>query len=210
MLIVIDGTASSGKGTVAKMLASKLGFAYLDTGLLYRYVGYKAKKTNSLSNIDSLVKIAISITPEDLQSESLKSDEVAQLASTIAKEPKVREALLSLQHNFAKTPTINNTKVLGAVLDGRDLGSFVFPKADYKFFITATLITRAQRRYKDLLVKKPNLTLTEVEKSLADRDFQDSSRPVAPLIKAEDAIFIDTTNYNPQQVLDILLSYIKI
>jgi cytidylate kinase len=210
MLIVIDGTASSGKGTVAKMLANKLGFAYLDTGLLYRCVAYKANKNNFLNNIDNLVKIANSITPEDLQNELLKSDEIAKLASIVAKEQKVRDALLSLQHSFAKNPAVDNIKVAGAVLDGRDLGSFVFPNANYKFFITANLSIRAQRRYKDLVIKNSNISLLEVEKSLADRDLQDSTRSVAPLQKAKDAIFIDTSNYTPQQVLDILLSYIKI
>lgn len=194
MIIAIDGVSASGKGTLAKLLAKKYNYAYLDTGLLYRAVAYKAYENNCLDNITSLETIAINLKAEDLENPALQQDWVAKLASNIAVHNEVRSSLLDLQRNFGKNYgfTIPN-QFKGAILDGRDIGTVIFPQASLKFFITASSAVRAQRRLKQLQAVNSNLTIEEIKKSLEDRDTKDSQRKLGALKKAADAYEIDTT-----------------
>ncbi len=204
--IAIDGTAASGKGTLAKKLAKKYGFVHLDTGLLYRKVANELiiqKKDTSTNLSYYSLKIARDLNFLKLNKEDLRSEETAKLASLIATYPKLREILNSKQKEFV---AINKTKFPGCVLDGRDIGTKILPNADFKFFIDASIDIRAKRR---LLEKNISFLHENDEKCMLhsliaeinERDKLDSSRKTSPLVPADDAHVIDTSFIDADELL---------
>lgn len=201
MIIAVDGESASGKGTVSKLLAEKFNFAYLDTGLLYRAVGYLVHQQNVLENKDAIILIAKNLTETDLKNEALRSNDIAVMASKIANIPQVREVLFDFQVNFANNPPAG---FKGAILDGRDIGSNICPNADIKFYVCASLTERANRRYKELLKSNPNASYEDIYNSLETRDKNDKSRAIGALKKVDDAIEIDNTNLNIQETFELM------
>ena len=210
-VIAIDGPSASGKGTLAKMMAERLGYAYLDTGALYRAVGLATlEMEGDPSNIHhvrpALHIIRRHLTPELLSNPALRAHVVSDAASKVAALPEVRAALLDYQRNFAKNPPGN---VGGAVLDGRDIGTVVCPDADMKFFVTADAQERARRRYEDVKAAVPGLTQDLVLQDIQKRDQRDKLRAVAPTLAASDAYVLDTTALNPEAALDEAVAVIR-
>lgn len=188
MIIAIDGPAASGKGTLARRIASHYRFAYLDTGLLYRAVAWRLKTAGqNLEDEAAAARAARDLTAEDLAHEELRQRHAGEAASIVAAMPSVRQALVEFQRRFAATPP-------GAVLDGRDIGTVVCPEAQVKIFVTASLEERARRRCKELVQRGEDTDLAEVEADLRARDARDSNRAVSPLRQAADAHLLDTTN----------------
>lgn len=179
--VAIDGPAASGKGTIARAVAAAFGFAHLDTGLLYRAVG--ARVLDGVSPEDA----ARALVPEDLESDALRTPDVAQAASRVAAVPEVRAALVDFQRSFA-------ARAGGAVLDGRDIGTVICPGAQVKLFVTASREVRAQRRCAELQGKGHDVSLEEVLADVTARDARDMGRADAPLKPAEDAVEIDTSD----------------
>ena len=207
MIIAIDGSAASGKGTLAKRLATHLGLSHLDTGALYRAVGLQLlnagqdpKNINENQCVKSCVELDVALTTSPL----IRSEKVAEMASVVAAMPAVRAALLDLQRHFAATPPDPK----GAILDGRDIGTVVLPHADFKFFIDADINTRAQRRTKELLQTGQSVMFRDVLSDMQGRDSRDRSRSAAPLRPADDAISIDTSRMDANDVLALALSHI--
>ena len=182
MIVAIDGPAASGKGTLGKRLADHLGYHHLDTGLLYRAVGLK----RTLQGLDP-EQAAHSLTSEDLADPALREEAAGRAASEVAVIPAVRQALLDFQRRFAR-------QLPGAVLDGRDIGTIVCPDADIKLFVTASVEKRADRRCKELKARGESFIAERVLQDLRERDARDSSRAVAPLVPAHDAILLDTSD----------------
>ena len=208
MIIAIDGSAASGKGTLAKRLAADLGFDYLDTGALYRAVALSLLKAGADGNdIDEkqAVRLSASLDLELTQSPEIRNDRIASLASQVAALGPVRAELLTLQRAFAATPPHGN----GAVLDGRDIGTIVLPNADLKFFIDADIDIRAERRTKELLQAGQSVMFRDVLAEMQARDDRDRTRSVAPLRAADDAITIDTSSMDAAAVLALALSHIE-
>ena len=186
--VAIDGPAAAGKGTISKAVAQHFEFAHLDTGLLYRAVG--AKVLNGADPIDA----AKSLDPSDLEDDTLRTPDVAQAASRVAVIPEVRTALVAFQQTFAKRDD-------GAVLDGRDIGTVICPDANVKLFVTASAECRAGRRHKELTEKGMDITLAQVLSDVEARDKRDRERDTAPLIAADDATIIDTSNLTINQAV---------
>ncbi len=206
MIIAIDGPAASGKGTLARRVADAMNYAYLDTGLLYRATGAKvlAQKADPADEAIA-VKVAENLKADDLSGDALRSEKVGTAASKVAAIPKVRAALLDFQRRLATTPPDGKR---GAVLDGRDIGTVVCPEAPIKFYLTASVEERANRRFKQLQEKNPAAIYERVLKELEERDARDSARDVAPLKMAEDAIHIDTDRLNANAVYDAVMAHI--
>lgn len=205
LIIAIDGLSGVGKGTLAKALADKLSLPYLDTGLLYRAVGRKMLDENATSESQTVVHIAEHLIPQDWDRDDLRTPEVDKAASQVAAQPKVRAALLDMQRHFATQQ--------GVVMDGRDIGTVIFPSADIKLFVIASAKVRAERRWLQY-TKDPNdpLKAEQIEKiaiELSERDEADASRAVAPLRPAEDAHIIDTDHLNADEVLAQALKIIQ-
>jgi cytidylate kinase len=215
--IAIDGPAGSGKSTAAKNISRVLGIIYLDTGAMYRAVALKAirsgidtKNEESLAMLVKNIDIRIEYT-ENNQRVLLDGDDVTCLirtpeisigASNVSAFPAVRIKMVELQREIAEQYDV--------VMDGRDIGTFVLPDAKFKFYLTASIEERARRRYEELKEKGvPGITFDEVKDDIALRDKNDSQRAFAPLSKAPDALEIDTTCLNPQEVCETILSYIK-
>jgi len=210
MKIAIDGPAASGKGTLARTLAMKLSFDYLDTGTLYRAVAREAIGKNlELSeenqSIQQLVEICNQLELPISQDETLRNSDVAQAASKIASLADVRSALVEKQREFAQNPPSGK----GAVLDGRDIGTIILPDADRKFYIDANIEVRAKRRHLELEASGTEISNAEVLADLTERDAREKNRTTAPMIAADDAIFIDTTQKNAEEVLQLTLSFIE-
>lgn len=203
-VIAVDGFCASGKGTIAKKLSEKLNLPYLNTGALYRAVGYELKKNNfeDFNNIEKILELAKNINFEVLDNLEFFTEDTGIWASKIAKIQQVRDFLFNIQKEFTKKPN-------GAILDGRDIGTVICPEAEYKFFITASLEERTKRRYKEMLEKGKNTTFEEIFQQLKERDLADINRSVSPLKKAEDAIEIDTTKMSPDEVIKYVLSFIN-
>lgn len=180
-VVAIDGPAAAGKGTVSKAVAAHFGFAHLDTGLLYRAIGAKV-----IGGADAIAA-AQSLQPDDLDPSTLRTAEVAQAASKVAAIPDVRRALVDFQRSFA-------ARAGGAVLDGRDIGTVICPDADIKLFVTASAVCRAERRFLELQAKDPQLTRESVLADVEARDKRDRDRAASPLVPADDATIIDTTD----------------
>lgn len=187
MIIAIDGPAASGKGTIAKRLAAHYGFRHLDSGLLYRGVGFAVLRAGRLGDEAAAVAAARSYDPARFPEDDLKSDEVAKAASIVAAIPAVREALIALQHDFARSKP-------GAVIDGRDIGTVIAPHAEVKIFVTATPEERARRRILELRSRGEVVDDAAVLADIKARDARDTNRAVAPLRQAEDAVLLDTTH----------------
>lgn len=206
-VIAIDGPAGAGKGTLAKALAAKLNFAFMDTGLLYRSVAKKALDTASpLDDEEVLESIALGITVSDLTAQGLRDEGVAAMASVVSACPRVRAALLAIQRRFAQSPP---TGYAGVVLDGRDIATQVCPNAQVKLYVTADVTVRAMRRQKELQDRGMQSIYTDVLKDMMDRDRRDESRSCAPLKVAPDAYLIDTTHLNPDDALDMALAIVR-
>ena len=202
LVIAVDGPGGSGKGTICKYASKILGFPYLDTGLLYRAVAAKLIRfTDSISK-DKAVDIASSIMPEDLNETSLRHPKIADWASQVSSIPEVRQKLFKYQVDFSNNPA-------GAILDGRDIGTHICPNADLKFFITAKLETRARRRWMELSKENPLELFEKVMKDLAARDHRDKSRKSNPLIKAEDALLIDTSELTIDASVDLFVEAVN-
>ncbi len=212
--IAIDGTAASGKGTLAIKLAKKYGFVHLDTGLLYRKVANELiiKKKNTSSNISNYsIEIARDLNFVELKKGDLRSQEIAKTASLIATFPKLRKILNSKQKDFIDN---NKTKYAGCILDGRDIGTKILPNADFKFFIDASIEVRAKRRLLEknisfLHENDEKCMLQTLKNELQERDKLDSSRTTSPLIPAVDAHIIDTSFINADELLDKVTKIIE-
>lgn len=200
-IIAIDGPAASGKGTLARRIAQALNFAYMDTGLLYRAVGYEVLKLeqNPEDEHVAMQGLASFKAHMNLDEPALRTDTTSNAAAKVAAIPQVRAALLSLQRDFANNPGELHE---GAVLDGRDIGTVVCPDAQLKLFITAKDEIRAERRMKELQSKGIEVTKASVLEDLRARDARDSSRKTAPLQVSHDAVVIDTSDLNVEEAFE--------
>ncbi len=210
-VITVDGPSGAGKGTVCRLLAEKLGWDVLDSGAIYRVLALAAIHHQiSEKNEEALIPLAANLDVQFLidndtgsskvvlegedVSKQIRNEEVGGLASKVAALPRVREALLRRQRAF-KTEN-------GLIADGRDMGTVVFPKAEFKVFLTATAEVRAERRYIELKNKGLDVKIDDLIVDISARDERDMNRSVAPLVPATDAVVVDTTKMNPEQVLD--------
>lgn len=217
MIIAIDGPAGAGKSTVAKILAQRMGFLYIDTGAMYRALTLKIIEENiGVSDIPAIVELAsrtnidlaydsdgslkVLLDSRDVSSQ-IRQPRITKLVSDIAKIKDVREVMLKLQRELGRQGN--------AVLDGRDIGTVVFPNADRKFYIDAKFLERVRRRYKELIDAGQHVTQGEIDSDLRNRDTIDTTREVAPLKKAGDAIYIDTTAMSIEEVVERVLKEIK-
>ena len=201
-VIAVDGPAAAGKGTLARRLAAELGLPYLDTGLLYRAVGRRVLD-RGIDPQDARIAEAEAraLTPEDLARSDLRGSLADMAASKVAAIPAVRASLLDFQRRFGAAQ--------GAVLDGRDIGTVVFPDAQAKLFITASVAERARRRFLELTARGVDADPAQVEAEIRDRDAQDANRPVAPTRRAPDAFEIDTTALNADETFQAALAFIR-
>jgi len=198
MIIAIDGPAAAGKGTLAVRLADRFNLALLDTGLLYRAVGRKVLDAGADPEDATVAEgIAQALKPEDLAADGLRTDDTAQTASKVSAIPGVRAALLKFQRDFAHNPPDGKA---GAVLDGRDIGTVVCPDADVKLFIVASAEVRAERRLKELLGRGEEAIYARVLEEMKERDARDMARSASPLEPAKDAIQMDTSELDAEQV----------
>ena len=207
-VIAVDGTAGSGKGTLARRLADHFDYAYLDTGLLYRAVGFltlELTKGRKEISEDIACSTVSSITPEILKNPLLRSEEITNYASQIASLPAVRQKLIERQQAFAQNPPEGSA---GAVLDGRDIGTVICPKAPFKFFLNAQIEVRAARRLKELLEAGETAIHSRVLEDIQERDARDKSRNIAPLVIADDAVTMDTSKMNSNAVFLKALEFI--
>ncbi len=207
-LITIDGPAGSGKGTIAKQLSQELKLNYLDSGAIYRILGFHLKENNIPIENDALVKERIQkakiqfiedtiyLNDRDV-TDAIRTESIAKMASLIAAKKTVRESILDLQRSFLQKP--------GLVAEGRDMGTVVFPEAKYKFFLTATVEERASRRYKQLISKGFDVSIADLVVEIQERDFRDTNRTISPLVPAANAVIIDTTELSPSQVIEFIL-----
>lgn len=206
MIIAIDGPAAAGKGTLAKRLAAHFDFAFLDTGRLYRAVGYLVLAAGGdPSNESDAVRAAKTLDPAKLDSVDLHTEKIAEAASQVAAISDVRAVLLDFQRSFARTPPGGKT---GAVLDGRDIGSVICPDAEVKLFVTARPEIRAERRHKELQEKGLESTYPAVLAEIEARDERDRTRKVSPLLTG-DACEIDTSDKTPDAVFEETRAYIE-
>jgi len=193
--VAIDGPAAAGKGTIARAVAARFGFAHLDTGVLYRIVGKRAlDRGRGAVDEDSAERAARQLSAADLGMTGLRTVPIARAASRVAAMPGVRAALIGLQRDFARRDG-------GAVLDGRDIGTAICPNAEVKLFVTASEEARARRRFEELTIRGEKTTLARVSSDLAMRDARDSQRDAAPMVRAEDAVLLDTTDMDIDEAI---------
>ena len=214
MIVAIDGPAGSGKSTTAKGVAEKLGYLYLDTGAMYR----AATAAVLAASIDSDDELAVSDCVETIEidfdetgrliflngvdvSQTIRGQEVTQNVSTVSAYPQVRKRMVSMQRGIAGHRD--------SVVEGRDIGTVVFPEADFKFFIVASIEERAERRQKDLAGLGVDQPVNDIVEDLKRRDALDSSRDVSPLTKSEDALEVDTTSMNIKQQIDLIVRHVR-
>ncbi|MFZ5780758.1 MAG: (d)CMP kinase [Pseudomonadota bacterium] len=197
LLIAIDGPAASGKGTLARRLAAHFGLPHLDTGLLYRAVGWAAERTGRPP-----AELAAALRPTDLADPELRTDAAGQAASRISAIPEVRANLLKFQKDFAHQPS-------GAVLDGRDIGTVICPEAPVKLYVSASLEARADRRYRELRAQGADTIKPRVLAEMAERDRRDSERAAAPLKAAPDAYLLDTSDMDADAAFAAALAFIE-
>ena len=208
MIIAIDGPAGSGKSTIAKLIAEDLEFVYLDTGAMYRLVTLKALNDGILGDLEEIKKMLDNLNInikengfylDDIDvSEEIRKPIVSENVSHIAAIREVREKMVDLQRKFSESKNV--------ILDGRDIGTVVFPNADVKIFLVADAKERANRRYKELIEKGENVKIEEIYENILKRDEIDSTRKESPLKKAEDAIEVDTTSKNIEEVKNEILN----
>jgi cytidylate kinase len=217
-VLTIDGPSGSGKGTISRLVAEQLGWRLLDSGALYRAVGYAAGAAGlDLSDVEAVTRCAEStriqfkaapdggdtrviVNGHDATDE-LRTETAGAAASAIASMPTVRQALVAMQLGFRKAP--------GLVADGRDMGTVIFPDAPFKVFLTASAAERAKRRYKQLKEKGLSVTLTSLQREIEARDARDASRAVAPLKPAEDAVLVDSTGMSIGDVVAKVLAVVQ-
>lgn len=213
-VIAIDGPSASGKGTVAQLVAEKLGFSYLDSGALYRVVAFATHQNNiAWDDADAVAECAKSLqikfiheqvllNGQDISNE-IRTELMGKGASQVAVHPPVRAALVDLQHSFLQAP--------GLVADGRDMGTVIFPNAPLKIFLTASTEVRAERRYKQLLGKKQPANYENILQDLQERDARDKGRASAPLVMAEHAILLETDHVSIVDAVNVVLkAYSKV
>jgi cytidylate kinase len=202
MIIAVDGPAASGKGTIARAVAAHFGLPHLDTGLLYRAVGLNLLAWGGDPESEFSALRACDFSQTDFGDPELKSEAVGGIASRISVYPSVRTALVERQRQFAHQPG-------GAVLDGRDIGSVIVPDADAKLFVTARPEVRAQRRFEELRRMGLNVHLPDVLADIQARDARDSGRAAAPLVMAEDAVLIDTSELGVEAAIETAIAAVK-
>jgi cytidylate kinase len=191
MIIAIDGPSASGKGTIGRAVAERLGYHYLDTGALYRMVGLQVMRLGLDPNDEAAcAAVAAELQPAHFKDEELRGETVGGYASKVAVLPKVRAALLKLQRDFAAQEP-------GAVLDGRDIGTVICPDADFKFYITASVEARSLRRH----LEAPEIPLATIKAEIEARDLRDATRATAPLKAAADAVVIDTSEMGIEEAV---------
>ena len=211
MNIAIDGPAGAGKSTIAKRLAKKLGFIYVDTGAMYRAMAYYFLQHNIDAKDENAIAAAcpdvdVTITYENGEQQVLlngenvngviRNEEVGNMASSTSVYPVVRKKLVELQRLLAKSADV--------IMDGRDIGTCVLPDAQVKIYLTASSATRAKRRYDELTEKGVSCDLAEIEKDIIDRDYRDMHRETSPLRQAEDAVLVDSSEMNIDEVVDAI------
>lgn len=211
MNIAIDGPAGAGKSTIAKRLAKKLGFIYVDTGAMYRAMAYYFLQHNIDAKDENAIAAAcpdvdVTITYENGEQQVLlngenvngviRNEEVGNMASSTSVYPVVRKKLVELQRQLAKSADV--------IMDGRDIGTCVLPDAQVKIYLTASSATRAKRRYDELTEKGVSCDLAEIEKDIIDRDYRDMHRETSPLRQAEDAVLVDSSEMNIDEVVDAI------
>lgn len=214
--IAVDGPAGAGKSTIAKMIAKRLNFIYVDTGAMYRAMALfmiqnKIDKEDEKAISESCKNVDITIAYEDGEQQvllnglnvtnNLRTEEVGNMASAVAKNKDVRIKLVDLQQKMAKTVDV--------IMDGRDIGTCVLPNADIKIYLTASSKERASRRYKELKDKGVNCNLEDIESDIIARDEQDMNRDVSPLKQAEDAVTVDSSNMTIPEVVDAIIELFK-
>ena len=211
MNLAIDGPAGAGKSTIAKRLAKKLGFIYVDTGAMYRAMAYYFLQHNIDAKDENAIAAAcpdvdVTITYENGEQQVLlngenvngviRNEEVGNMASSTSVYPVVRKKLVELQRQLAKSADV--------IMDGRDIGTCVLPDAQVKIYLTASSATRAKRRYDELTEKGVSCDLAEIEKDIIDRDYRDMHRETSPLRQAEDAVLVDSSEMNIDEVVDAI------
>ncbi len=214
--IAIDGPAGAGKSTIAKLIAKELGFIYIDTGAMYRAMGlYLSQNKISLDDEEQIAKacqnVDISITFENevqqviLNGENvnglIRTPEASLMASTCSALQPIREKLVELQQKLASTTSV--------VMDGRDIGTKVLPDADLKIYLTASAFVRAKRRYDEMVAEGQDCNLKEIENAIVDRDYRDMNRKNSPLQQAEDAILLDSSDMNIEEVVNRVIQLFK-
>lgn len=214
--IAIDGPAGAGKSTIAKLVAKKKDYIYVDTGAMYRAIALYILRNSVDASDDVAVKAACDNINIDIKyqdgaqqvylngenvSVDIRKEEVGNMASKAAAKSAVREKLLQLQRDLAKS---NNV-----IMDGRDIGTFVLPNADVKIYLTASVEARAKRRYDQLVEKGESPDIDKIKADIEQRDFQDMNREIAPLKQAQDAIYLDTSDMNINQVVDFIVDKIN-
>ncbi len=203
MIIAVDGPSAAGKGTLARGLAKALGYHFLDTGSLYRMVGFlMLRDGHDLEDADRAAQFARDLDVSSISDQDLRNELVAAAASRISVYADVRANLLGFQRDFAKRKP-------GAVLDGRDIGSVVCPDAGLKFFVTASTEVRARRRFDELRATGQKPDLSTIRDDIVARDERDASRSVAPTAMADDAIMIDTSELTPDEVLAAVMDVVQ-
>ncbi len=202
MIIAIDGPAASGKGTLARRLAARYALPHLDTGLLYRAVAARCLDLGRLHDPEAAAQAAQTLDPATIDAETLRNAAVGEAASVVAAIAEVRAALLDLQRRFAMQPG-------GAVLDGRDIGTVICPDADVKLFVTASAEVRAERRFLELQSRGEAITFADVLSDIARRDARDSARAAAPLVRAQDAVLLDTSRLGIEDAFAAALAIVE-
>ncbi len=215
IVVAIDGPAGAGKSTIAKLTAEKLGYAYIDTGAMYRSVAWKFLQTGKPFNEEFISSLAYNVII-DFKPEAnvnrvfvdgaevtadIRKPEVTGIVSRVAAIGAVREAMVAQQRRMGK--------VGGVLMDGRDIGTVVFPNAQLKIFLTASVEERARRRYKEMVGNGQKIELLQLQQDIAERDKQDSERAISPLRQADDAILLDTSGMDIQQVTEKIMQLVQ-
>ena len=214
--VAIDGPAGAGKSTIAKSVAAELNFIYVDTGAMYRAIGLylirngiRAEDNEQISARCKEAQVSIQyvdgkqvvlLNGEDVNP-YIRTEEVGNMASASSANPAVRAQLLDLQRDLAAKNDV--------IMDGRDIGTNILPNAQVKIYLTASIEVRAKRRYNELVAKGADCDLKEIEKDIAERDERDMNREIAPLKQAEDAIFLDTSDMNIEEVKNVIIDLIR-
>lgn len=203
MLIAVDGPLASGKGTIARALAARFGLPHLDTGTLYRAVAVAVLEAGgNPRDAGAAEEAARALDPSDIDEAAIRTAGAGAAASIVSAHPGVRAALKALQQDFARQPG-------GAVLDGRDIGTVIAPEADVKLYVTASAEVRASRRWSELVGRGDDITLDQVMSQLLERDGRDAARADAPLMKADDAIELDTSDMNEAEAIAAAIAIVE-